>query len=172
MFEAFDQRTRLHPFPAVAAYKVAPRSCSTISSINRESIPTPDQTHRNFPESLSACAHCFTFLRPRHHFSPREKPLNRVLSNTMLSARTRAKPFLGEFGLDATSKANRAAGDTVVSVWGLISTSSESETPENVMPLPYRSSGTNDESVIGSVDSRKLVAKEHFAPGGKYRCKR
>ncbi|KAL8903126.1 MAG: hypothetical protein Q9207_004129 [Kuettlingeria erythrocarpa] len=87
----------------------------------------------------------------------------------MLSARTFGRPNLGESGLDATSKASRAAGDTVVSVWGLTSTSSESAVPEDVMPLPYRTSGSNSESVIGSVDSRKLVAKEHFAPGGKYR---
>ncbi|KAI4230203.1 MAG: hypothetical protein LQ349_006282 [Xanthoria aureola] len=40
------------------------------------------------------------------------------------------------------------------------------------MPLPYRRSGLHDESVIGSIDSRKLVAKEDFGPGGKYRCKR
>ncbi|KAL8759049.1 MAG: hypothetical protein Q9184_003738 [Pyrenodesmia sp. 2 TL-2023] len=87
----------------------------------------------------------------------------------MLSLRTTARQDLGESGLVATSKANQAAGDTVVSVWGLTTTSSESDIPQDIMPLPYRTSGFRGESVIGSVDSRKLVANEDFGPGGKYR---
>ncbi|KAL8923165.1 MAG: hypothetical protein Q9208_004728 [Pyrenodesmia sp. 3 TL-2023] len=87
----------------------------------------------------------------------------------MLSLRTPARQDLGESGLVATSKANRAAGDTVVSVWGLLTTSSESEIPQDIMSLPYRRSGMDDESIIGAIDSRKLVAKEDFGPGGKYR---
>lgn len=90
----------------------------------------------------------------------------------MISLKTNAGQNLGESGLVAASKANQAAGDTVVSVWGLTTTSSESEIPKDPMPLPYRTSGFHDESVIGSIDSRKLVAKEDFGPGGKYRRKR
>ncbi|KAL9016776.1 MAG: hypothetical protein Q9185_005906 [Variospora sp. 1 TL-2023] len=89
----------------------------------------------------------------------------------MLSVRTSTRSNLKESGLIAASKANQAAGDTVVSVWGLITTSSELEIPDgkDAFALPYRVSGYFDESVIGSVDSRKLVAKEDFGPGGKYR---
>lgn len=52
--------------------------------------------------------------------------------------------------------------------------SSELEIPDDKdnFALLYRVSGYFDESVIGSVDSRKLFAKEDFGPGGKYRCKR
>lgn len=92
----------------------------------------------------------------------------------MLSVRISARSNLEESGLIAASKANQAASDTVVSVWGLITTSSELEIADDkdTFALPYRVSGYFDESVIGLVDRRKLVAKEDFGPGSKYRCKR
>lgn len=89
---------------------------------------------------------------------------------TATAPSTTAKaPSVEESGLAAVAKANQAGGTTVATLWGLTATSSESEMPEteDIINLPYVVYRT--ESVVGAVDSRKLVPKEHFGPGGKYR---
>ena len=58
-------------------------------------------------------------------------------------------------------------------VWNLQST--ELEVPEKTEslfggPIGHENESVKDESVIGG-DGRKRVSKQHFMPGGKYRCK-
>ena len=57
---------------------------------------------------------------------------------------------------------------TLAAVWSLQSTRAQPPAPEATFSLDMKNESS--ESVIGD-DQRVLVDKNHFAPGGKYRCK-
>ena len=70
---------------------------------------------------------------------------------------------VGLVGLRNTATKNKLT-DTVIPLWDLTSTGDGIPSAE-----AFNHTNPNAESVIGD-DERVLVSKEHFAPGGKYRC--
>ena len=58
---------------------------------------------------------------------------------------------------------------TLAATWNLAPTPAQPPSPETAFSLDMRNEG--QESVVGDSDQRRLVDKDHFAPGGKYRCK-
>lgn len=70
---------------------------------------------------------------------------------------------VGLVGLHNTATKNKLT-DTVVPLWDLESTNDSIPAAES-----FNAVNPGAESVIGG-DERVRVPKEHFAPGGKYRC--
>lgn len=73
---------------------------------------------------------------------------------------------VGLVGLKSLATKNKLT-DSVVPIWDLTPTSSK--VPERAEAFLAINSG--QESVVGGGDERVIVPREHFAPGGKYRCK-
>jgi hypothetical protein len=73
---------------------------------------------------------------------------------------------VGLVGLKSLATKNKLS-DTVVPIWDLTTTSSK--VPEKAEAFLAVNPG--QESMVGAGDERVMVPKEHFAPGGKYRCK-
>jgi hypothetical protein len=74
-----------------------------------------------------------------------------------------ASESVGLVGLRSTATKNKLT-DTIVPLWNLTAVTGGIPATES---FNHVNPGT--ESVIGS-DERVRVGKEHFAPGGKYRC--
>jgi hypothetical protein len=74
-----------------------------------------------------------------------------------------ATESVGLIGLNNTATKNKLT-DTIVPIWDLATVSSGIPDTES-----FYYTNTDSESVVGD-DGRVLVSKEHFAPGGKYRC--
>lgn len=106
-----------------------------------------------------------------------QEPVQAVNLNTARSAKASTKEaptdvgeiaedsFLEESTLDATEFLAKVV-PTVVGVWDLEATHTESDAPEAEF-FAHTSGG--DETVVGD-DNRKPVSAVDFAPGGKYRC--
>jgi hypothetical protein len=73
---------------------------------------------------------------------------------------------VGLLGLNSLATKNKLT-DTVVPIWDLTPTSAK--VPERAEA--FLATNPGQEAVVGGSDERTLVSPEHFAPGGKYRCK-
>ena len=59
---------------------------------------------------------------------------------------------------------------TLAAVWDVKPTQAKPPPPEAAFSLDMKNESS--ESVVGDSDERVQVAKTHFGPGGKYRCKK